>query len=181
MLYGQTRPRAGFVHLRVRETEPGSRGVVHDLRCRLRLRAWQSAQHHRERPFGEPGCFACLVSFCSSVHGLLWLFTTPTSWKAYRRIIRVGEKFLDWPDEPLPLNDILESVSLYWLTESFPRCIYHYREVCRSLFLGVAPSLRSFLCSNTARSKSPCLNFSSPRTLGGTSRNRLGSLTSLKS
>ncbi|OJK02015.1 hypothetical protein ASPACDRAFT_1897171 [Aspergillus aculeatus ATCC 16872] len=40
----------------------------------------------------------------------------------------VGEKFLDWPDDPIPLNDILESVSLYWLTESFPRCIHHYRE-----------------------------------------------------
>ncbi|PYH45409.1 epoxide hydrolase family protein [Aspergillus saccharolyticus JOP 1030-1] len=40
----------------------------------------------------------------------------------------IGEKFLDWPDEPLPVHDILESVSLYWLTDTFPRCIYHYRE-----------------------------------------------------
>ncbi|KAE8349384.1 alpha/beta-hydrolase [Aspergillus coremiiformis] len=41
----------------------------------------------------------------------------------------VGEKFLDWPDDPLPLDRILESVSLYWFTETFPRSIYHYREV----------------------------------------------------
>ncbi|RAL10974.1 epoxide hydrolase family protein [Aspergillus homomorphus CBS 101889] len=40
----------------------------------------------------------------------------------------IGEKYLDWVDEPLPLNDILESVTLYWLTESFPRALYHYRE-----------------------------------------------------
>lgn len=40
----------------------------------------------------------------------------------------IGEKFLDWPDGPLPLYTILESVSLYWFTETFPRSIYHYRE-----------------------------------------------------
>ncbi|KAI9738745.1 MAG: hypothetical protein M1834_008252 [Cirrosporium novae-zelandiae] len=40
----------------------------------------------------------------------------------------IGEKFLDWVDEPLPLETILESVTLYWLTETFPRSIYHYRE-----------------------------------------------------
>ncbi|KAE8146618.1 alpha/beta-hydrolase [Aspergillus avenaceus] len=40
----------------------------------------------------------------------------------------IGEKFLDWPDGPLPLHVILESVSLYWFTETFPRSIYSYRE-----------------------------------------------------
>ncbi|KAL1982328.1 hypothetical protein VTN96DRAFT_1422 [Rasamsonia emersonii] len=40
----------------------------------------------------------------------------------------IGEKFLDWVDDPLPLETILESVSLYWLTETFPRSIYPYRE-----------------------------------------------------
>ncbi|KAB8072527.1 Alpha/Beta hydrolase protein [Aspergillus leporis] len=40
----------------------------------------------------------------------------------------VGEKFLDWPDGPLPLDVILEAVSLYWFTETFPRSIYTYRE-----------------------------------------------------
>ncbi|XHG09607.1 hypothetical protein AWENTII_012654 [Aspergillus wentii] len=39
-----------------------------------------------------------------------------------------GEKFLDWVDEPLPDETILEFVSLYWLTETFPRSIYTYRE-----------------------------------------------------
>ncbi|PWY75919.1 epoxide hydrolase [Aspergillus eucalypticola CBS 122712] len=40
----------------------------------------------------------------------------------------IGEKFLDWADEAIPLETILESVSLYWFTETFPRSIYHYRE-----------------------------------------------------
>lgn len=44
---------------------------------------------------------------------------------------RIGEKFLDWAGETIPLETILESVTLYWFTETFPRSIYHYREVCR--------------------------------------------------
>ncbi|CDM31988.1 hypothetical protein DTO013E5_9654 [Penicillium roqueforti] len=40
----------------------------------------------------------------------------------------IGEKFLDWVDDPLALEDILESVTLYWLTETFPRAIYTYRQ-----------------------------------------------------
>lgn len=45
------------------------------------------------------------------------------------RLTRVGEKFLDWVDEPLPLETILDFVSLYWFTETYPRAIYFYREV----------------------------------------------------
>ncbi|KAK4633797.1 putative epoxide hydrolase [Fulvia fulva] len=39
----------------------------------------------------------------------------------------IGEKFLEWSDEDPPLDLILESVTLYWMTDSFPRCIYPYR------------------------------------------------------
>lgn len=46
-----------------------------------------------------------------------------------------GEKFLTWVDEPLPSKTILEFISLYWLTETFPRAIYPYREVCALPFL----------------------------------------------
>jgi hypothetical protein len=45
------------------------------------------------------------------------------------RVTRVGEKFLDWVDEPLPSETILDFVSLYWFTETYPRAIYFYREV----------------------------------------------------
>jgi len=41
----------------------------------------------------------------------------------------IGEKFLEWTDEDPPIEKILESVTLYWLTETFPRCIYPYRGV----------------------------------------------------
>lgn len=39
----------------------------------------------------------------------------------------IGEKFLEWTDEDPPLELILESVTLYWMTDTFPRCIYPYR------------------------------------------------------
>ena len=41
----------------------------------------------------------------------------------------IGEKFLDWTDEDPPLDAILESVSLYWFTESFPSSLFVYREL----------------------------------------------------
>jgi len=41
---------------------------------------------------------------------------------------RIGEKFLEWTDEDPSLDTILESVTLYWLTQSFPRAIYPYAQ-----------------------------------------------------
>lgn len=41
----------------------------------------------------------------------------------------VGEKFLDWTDEELPLETILESVTLYWLTNTISTSLYPYRQV----------------------------------------------------
>lgn len=46
----------------------------------------------------------------------------------------VGEKFCQWSDETPPLDEILDSVTLYWFTESFPRAIYPYRQ-----FFGAVP------------------------------------------
>lgn len=40
----------------------------------------------------------------------------------------LGEKYLDWSDESPSLDEILKSVSLYWLTECFATTIYPYRE-----------------------------------------------------
>lgn len=42
---------------------------------------------------------------------------------------RIGEKWLEWVDEALSSEHILESITLYWLTETFPRSIYTYRQV----------------------------------------------------
>lgn len=39
----------------------------------------------------------------------------------------IGEKFLEWSDEDPPLEKILEAVTLYWMTDTIPRCLYHNR------------------------------------------------------
>ncbi|CAJ2501522.1 Uu.00g043750.m01.CDS01 [Anthostomella pinea] len=48
----------------------------------------------------------------------------------------IGEKFLEWTDTDPSVDEILESISLYWLTDTFPRCIYPYR----ALISGKRPS-----------------------------------------
>lgn len=42
---------------------------------------------------------------------------------------RIGEKYLDWTDEDPSFETILEVVTLYWLTETFPTSIFPYRNV----------------------------------------------------
>lgn len=44
-------------------------------------------------------------------------------------IDRIGEKFIEWSDETPSLDEILDDITLYWFTETFPRCIYAYRPV----------------------------------------------------
>lgn len=39
----------------------------------------------------------------------------------------VGEKFLEWTDDDLPIDTVLTDISLYWLTECFPTSIYTYK------------------------------------------------------
>lgn len=41
----------------------------------------------------------------------------------------IGEKFLSWSDQSPSLETILESVSLYWFTESMGRGVFPYRGV----------------------------------------------------
>lgn len=43
----------------------------------------------------------------------------------------VGEKLLEWSDldDAIPLDTILNMVSLYWFTSSLPRCIWPYRDI----------------------------------------------------
>lgn len=40
----------------------------------------------------------------------------------------IGEKFLAWTDEDPSLDTILESVTLYWFTDTMSRCLYPYRQ-----------------------------------------------------
>ncbi|KAL3298180.1 putative epoxide hydrolase [Colletotrichum asianum] len=40
----------------------------------------------------------------------------------------IGEKFLTWTHETPSMDEILASVTLYWLTQTFPRGVYPYRQ-----------------------------------------------------
>ena len=53
----------------------------------------------------------------------LALTTSPLALLAW-----IGEKFLAWSDEDPSLDTIIESVSLYWFTETMARCLYPYRQ-----------------------------------------------------
>ncbi|EXJ72840.1 uncharacterized protein A1O5_03988 [Cladophialophora psammophila CBS 110553] len=44
----------------------------------------------------------------------------------------IGEKILEWTDEDPPLDKILEGVTLYWLTDTVPRCFYHNRALANA-------------------------------------------------
>lgn len=39
----------------------------------------------------------------------------------------IGEKILEWTDGEPPLEKILESITLYWMTDTIPRCFWHNR------------------------------------------------------
>ena len=41
----------------------------------------------------------------------------------------IGEKYIAWTDMTPSTHEILDSVMLYWLTETFARCIYPYIEL----------------------------------------------------
>jgi microsomal epoxide hydrolase len=58
----------------------------------------------------------------------------------------VGEKLMCWPDDPLPLELILEEVTLYWFTESMARGIYPYRGVCCPSYSLPCPAVYYILC-----------------------------------
>ena len=51
----------------------------------------------------------------------------------------MGEKFIAWTDETPSLDEILTTVSLWWMMETFPKAIYPYREVGQSLSILVTP------------------------------------------
>lgn len=42
---------------------------------------------------------------------------------------RIGEKFLDWSGQDIPIETILESVTLYLLTDTLSTSLYTYRAV----------------------------------------------------
>ncbi|SCO91538.1 related to epoxide hydrolase [Fusarium oxysporum] len=77
----------------------------------------------RAKDFDKLGtAYALMHATRPSTIGLI-LSSSPLALLAW-----VGEKFLSWSDEDPPLEEILTSVSLYWLTDSFPTSIFPYRQ-----------------------------------------------------
>lgn len=70
----------------------------------------------------------------------------------------IGEKFLAWTDQDPSVDTILESVTLYWLTDTFPTAIYSYRAVrgrLLSMLLYANPRLPRSPRQSTSTSASP--------------------------
>lgn len=47
----------------------------------------------------------------------------------------LGEKFRDWTDDDLNLDQVLETVTLWWVLECFPKAIYAYEQVSTAFLL----------------------------------------------
>lgn len=56
----------------------------------------------------------------------------------------IGEKFLAWTDQDPSVDTILENVTLYWLTDTFPTAIYSYRAVRGGFLHCHAPTYTCF-------------------------------------
>jgi hypothetical protein len=52
-----------------------------------------------------------------------------TDWLTSTPCCRIAEKFLEWTDEDPPIDLILESVTLYWLTDCASTSLWPYRQV----------------------------------------------------
>ncbi|KAF5565914.1 microsomal epoxide hydrolase [Fusarium napiforme] len=77
----------------------------------------------RAKDFDKLGtAYALMHATRPSTIGLI-LSSSPLALLAW-----VGEKFLSWSDEDPPLDEILTSMSLYWLTDSFPTSVFPYRQ-----------------------------------------------------
>jgi len=68
---------------------------------------------------------------------------------------RVGEKFLDWTDAPLPLNTILEASSIYWLSKCAHSSLWSYRHVGIIPSFGENTVLEALLTSHLRQSYGP--------------------------
>lgn len=73
-----------------------------------------------------------LVLSASQLALLAWFVVTDLTNQIVKQVLadpllRIAEKFLDWTDTDPLMDLILESVTLYWLTNTFPRFIHIVR------------------------------------------------------
>lgn len=124
MAIGASQPE-GFSMDSLSDAEKGGLARAHDFSTM----GSAYAVEHGTRP-GTIG----LVLSSSPIALLAWYNTTENCICIYTNTCRVGEKYQKWSDQDPPIEEILDSVTLYWFTESFPRSIYPYRQ-----FYGAKP------------------------------------------
>ncbi|KAF5707164.1 epoxide hydrolase [Fusarium mundagurra] len=115
---GGTFPRAKVIHLNfsiMPDPENIDESVYDDLeREGLKRTEWFTK-------FGS--AYALLHATKPATIGLA-LSASPVSLLAW-----IGDRFLDWTDDDLPLDAVLESVSLYWLTQCISTSLWPYRQL----------------------------------------------------
>ncbi|KAJ9616865.1 hypothetical protein H2200_000585 [Cladophialophora chaetospira] len=57
----------------------------------------------------------------------------------------VGEKFLDWTDDDLPVEQLLEDVSLYWFTNCIATSLYPYRHLFTPGVIGAHENPKNYV------------------------------------
>lgn len=72
----------------------------------------------------------------------------------------IGEKFLEWTDDDLPLETVFADVMLYWLTDCFATTLYPYRQLFTP---GVIGADENPACALTSRWASPGFQRRLPR------------------
>ncbi|KAL7266697.1 hypothetical protein RUND412_010748, partial [Rhizina undulata] len=92
-------------------------GASMDNLTPVELAAIEKAQH-----WGKTGNAYALEHATRSATIGISLASNPISLLAW-----IGEKILEWTDEDPPLDKILEMVTLWWFTQTFPKGIYSYR------------------------------------------------------
>lgn len=102
-----------------------------------RMLKWRSTGMSYALEHGLRPATIGLVLSASPLALLAWYDVFPFSSDILdlQKISRIGEKYIEWVDSryPLQLETILELVSLYWYTDTFPRSIYPYRPLAKAM------------------------------------------------
>ncbi|OLN84907.1 putative epoxide hydrolase 4 [Colletotrichum chlorophyti] len=101
------------------------------------LTPWEKeAIEHLKNRFATPTAGAAVMNSTRPATLAAILSSNPLAYLAW-----VGEKFLEWPENHFELDEVLTGVTLYWLTDTLPRCVYTYRD---TFLCGYTPSFPFF-------------------------------------
>ncbi|KAF4957867.1 hypothetical protein FSARC_11163 [Fusarium sarcochroum] len=114
---GATYPRVKAVHLNF-SIMPDPGNIPHTEYSELENKGLE-----RFRWFEKLGSAYALEHATKPATIGLTLSSSPLAMLAW-----IGEKFLDWTDDDPPLSTVLESVTLYWLSNCFSTSLWPYRQ-----------------------------------------------------